>query len=392
MSIHAKPSKKTVKITDLSSKIDVNVREANNYDLPVMMEQIVIVGKILKPIIVEETTDGELLVLSGNRRTRAGQELASDPNRIASILQMFADSEKDIARATEIRTNLAKMVDDVKEALNKVDIYVYRDLSVQQRLELIMDHGSEKPISRTELVKCIWRMDASFMSEAEIIRATYFSLAQYTGNTRKLGEVPTTDKERTKYLTTWFHGTVGNYILDAAKMGEYVREQFILTHRSEDGLLKEGEKVEMRVSRDRVKELRAAKGEDSKADKWSTEKGGPVFNALVEKFKAEDAGEIDKVSKKRPTVKELMDKSDVFKSTAVRKALQIAAGETGEKVAGLLEDDDRSYRNEQVLTMLARHIDKLPDEIAHFARKLCYDKPKDFEDFLESIATVSETA
>lgn len=390
MSIHAKPSKRTVKITDLMSELDVNVREANNYDLPVMQEQIVIVGKILKPIIVEETSAGVLLVLSGNRRTRAGQELVADPQRIANILTMFADSEKDIARATEIRNNLVQMVADVKDALGKVDIYVYKDLSVQQRLELIMDHGSEKPISRTELVKCIWRMDASFMSEAEIIRVTYFSLAQYTGNTRKLGEVPTEDKARTKYLTSWFHGTVGQYILDAAKLGAYVADQFILTHRAEDGLLKDGEKVEMRVSRDRVKELRAMKNEEKES--WSVEKGSEKFNALIEKYKAEDAGEIDKVTKKRPTVKELMDKADVFKSAPIRKALMIAAGETGDKVGGLLDDDARVYRNEQVVTLLARHLDKLPDEIGHFARKLCYDTPKEFEDFLESIGTVNENA
>lgn len=361
-----KPTKKTMSAASLISKLEVNVREANNYDLPAMAEQIVMAGRILKPLIVEETDEGPI-VLSGNRRARAAQELLADQQKITAILLQIAETERDGEKRDAMKKSVAETTASIVDALTKVDTYVYRNLTEEERLMLIMDHGSEKPISRTEVVNCCWRMDRQFFSEGDIIRLTYFALAKFTGNERKLSEVPSESKAREAFLRKWLHGTVGNYILSAHRMGDYVREQFLLTMRSDDGLLKEGEKVEMRCSRDRITQLSAAKTKDK--DVWTSEGGGPEFNALVEKFKAEDAGDVAKDVRKRPTVKDLTDKADVFKSAAIKKALWIAAGETGGKVAGLLEDDDRMYRDEQAMKLLAESWEKLPTSVERFDLK-----------------------
>src|SRR6516225_2032394 len=115
----SKPVKKTVNIMDLVRRSELNVRLLNNYDIASMKAQIIDAGRILKAIICE-LVDGEYVVLSGFRRTWAGQELYADGSISA----------------------------DLKEALGKVDIIVYSNLTEKERLQLILDHGSEKPICR----------------------------------------------------------------------------------------------------------------------------------------------------------------------------------------------------------------------------------------------------
>lgn len=358
-----KPTKRTVSVKTLVSKTAINVREENNYDLDAICQQIVMAGRIHTSMMAEEV-EGELWVLQGHRRTRGGQRLLADHNLIATILLNMADNEKDPEKRDNIKKNLPDMVATIVENLGKVEVSVYKGLSEEERLTLILDHGSMKPISRTEVVNTVWRMDKSFFSEGDIIRIAYFSLADFTGNKRKLSEVPQETKAREAYLRKWLHGTVGNFILSAARMGDYVREQFMLTHRAEDNLLREGEKVEMKCTRDRITQLSAAKTKDK--DVWTSEEGGPEFNALIAKFKAEDAGAIDKEVKKRLTPKELNDKADVYQSKAIKKALWIAAGETGDKVQGLLDDDARMYRDEQAMALLAEYWAKMPKDAHHF--------------------------
>lgn len=384
-----KATKRTVSINNLISKLEVNVREQNNYDLATMREQIVQAGRILKPLIVEETEEG-LIVLSGNRRTRGGQELWENHQLITAILLNMAETERDAGKRETMKKTIVDLTNAVVDQLGKVDVYVYKGLSEEERLMLIMDHGSEKPISRTEVVNCCWRMDRQFFSEGDIIRLTYFALAKFTGNERKLSEVPTEAKAREAFLRKWLHGTVGNFILAAHKMGDYVRTQFILTMRAEDGLLREGEKVEMRCTRDRITQLSATKTKEKEV--WSPDKGSPDFNAMVEKFKAEDAGILDREPKKRPSIKELNDKADVFKSVAIRKALLIAAGETGDKVTGLLEDDDRMYRDEQALKVLSGAWEKLPKampagfDLQEFVTKVLHATPAILSQYVDTIS------
>lgn len=323
-----KATKKTVELSELFVDLSLNNREVDNYDLPSMKEQIVAIGRIVVPLIVKrDETKKKYVVLRGNRRTLAAQELVADP---ASSQELVAN-------------------------LKKIEVMVYEDLTPAEELAMVFDHGSEKPICRTEVVKSVWRLSKSFMSEGEIIKMLYFALAKYSGNEKKLNEVPVEMKAREKFLKSWLHGTVGNFILSAAGMGDYVQQQFILTHRKEDKLITKEEEtlLTMKTSRDRITQLSAAITADNAKDKggkgWTPPQftsdgsltgGGENFNALIAKFKEEDATGIT-VKSSRPSVKELTEKANVYKSVAVKTALAIAAGEdvaaNGKK---LLEYDD----------------------------------------------------
>lgn len=335
------PTKKTVSIKSLNADYALNIRDVSNYDITTMMEQIRSAGRIIKPLVIRGEDN---MILQGNRRYRAAMALL----------------------------NAADTPDELKETLSKLDCIVYTGLSEQDTLSLIIDHGSEKPISRSEVVNAVWRLDRQFFNEGQIINLLYYALAKYSGNERKLTEVPTKPgKERDTFLKKWLHGTVGNYILAAAKMGEYVRAQFMLTHKSEDKLLKAEHKVgdvtfpaevvEMRCSRDRITQLSAAKSADQKDKGWTPEDGGIAFNALIEKFKALDNGSLSDEKQPRPTVKELEEKADQFKNPAIRNALLVAAGNQ-EAGRSLVDLDDRLTRLQMVMDTLRNGVDAIVDE------------------------------
>ncbi len=334
------PTKKTISIKSLRFDYSVNIRDVNNYDITTMAEQIKTAGRVIKPLIVRGEDN---MVLQGNRRGRAVLWLLEQPDTDAEL----------------------------KEQISKLDCIVYTGLNEKETLSLIIDHGSEKPISRSEVVTAVWRLDLQFFTESQIIGLLYFALAKYSGNERKLAEVPAKPgKERDLFLKKWLHGTVGNYILAAAKMGNYVREQFLLTHKAEDKLLaperKEGdvtipaEVVEMRCNRDRITQLSAAKSADQKDKGWTVDAGGEAFNSLIEKFKAQDKGEASEEKEKRPSVKELREKADQFSSPAIRNALLVAAGDQ-DAGRSLVEFDDRLKRLTMVMDTLRNNVAAVTD-------------------------------
>jgi hypothetical protein len=336
-----KSSKKTVSIQNLVVDLDLNIRNRSNYDLPTMKGQIKDLGRIVKPILVKDhqTDKSKYIVLSGNRRALSGQELYSEPG----------------------------ITVELKAALDKVDIIHFTDLTPTEELSLIIDHGSEKPISRSEIVQAVQRLDKGFHSESQIINLLYFALAKFSGNEKKLQDVPKDEPARSQFLKKWFHGTVGNFILSASRMGSYVNNQFLLTHLSEDKLLAEGQVVEMRCSRERITALSAAMNGDKKAAKdagkpesegWTYDKGGASFNALIEKFKEEDRTGSRPKAPDRPSVKELSEKADQFKCSAIKAALLVAAGQT-EMGKGLVEADELFYHLDLKLEVLRKAAGKI---------------------------------
>lgn len=239
-----------------------NFRDIENYDVPSMIEEIVQAGRILEPLHVEE--DGT--VLKGNRRTLAAQTLLADP----------------------------KAPQDIVEAIRHLDVFVYSQMTEKERTELILDHGSQKGLTRVEVVKAAWRLQRMMYSEKDIIILMYQQLAKYTGNTRKAYEASTITNaaEREKFLAKWLHGTVGNYILYAGQMGEYVREQFLLTDLALDRNLTDAEKqkVKFATTRTRISELNSAKNEDREKNVgWNPDKKiGKKFFELIDKYEMED--------------------------------------------------------------------------------------------------------
>ena len=332
--MQVKTSRKVLHISQLVVDLDLNFRDKANvelsYDIPHMMEDIVRVGRILDPIHVEPLSPetaakllGEELkykeyfrVLRGNRRTFGGQRLIAKP---------------DIAA-------------DLKACLEKVEVVVYPALTETERLTMVADHGSQKPITRSEVVTAVWRFDRQMFSEIQIAQIMYFALARFTNNEKKLLEMPSGAKEREDFLRTWLHGTLGNFILAAAKMGTFVREQFLLTHKDEDKLLPKDTKIQMRTSRERIKQLSSAitadKAKDGKG--WSVEGGGEKFNLLVEKFKKEDSGELAVEKKQRLTAADLEKRASSFQSVGIRNAFLIASGDQNDDLRkGLADADDR---------------------------------------------------
>lgn len=336
----SKSTNKTVSIVELKVDTKTNVRLATNYDVPAMKQAILDVGRITDPIHVRAE---DMVVLRGNRRTLAGQELLADP----STPQEVAASLKKVA----------VVMHDVKPGSS-------------EELAVILDHGSQKRLSRTEVLLAVWRLDKQFMSEGQIIGLLYSALAVYTGNTKKETEAAgiANLKDRSDYLRKWLHGTVGNYMLAGNKMGEYVREQMVKTHLSEDKLLPTGDKVECRMSRDRITQLSAAKSKDDPkngGEGWSPDQGGRHFNELLEKFKAEDRGEQEAEGSKRPSAKALRERADAFNSPGIKAALMLAAGDT-EQGRALVDIDDLSYRLHLAAEVLAKRLSGITNpEVKH---------------------------
>jgi hypothetical protein len=329
----SKPQKRVVKITELHVDQDVNIRLKENYDLPSMKMGIVDAGRILKPIIAE-LVDGRLLVLSGNRRTLAGQELFADGSIAA----------------------------DLKDALSKVDVLVYSNLTEKERLQLILDHGQEKAICRTETILAVWRLAGQLFSEIEIVRQMFHALARYTRNEQKLKTLPPENEPRAreKALGKWFHGTVGNFMLAAMSMGQFVRDQLILTTKAEDGLLGKDEKITMKVSRDRIRALSEARELDKSKDGhgWNPDEGGVNFNAKIQQFRDEDSGAVtvEKVSK--PTSKQMLTMADTFRSTIARTLCKRSAGEAITEDLNAL--DSEVIRFQDVTKAILAGLDNVP--------------------------------
>jgi hypothetical protein len=329
----SKKTRKSIPLSALISSDSVNARLADNYDLESLRPQVIAKGGITNPPVVEELPDGKYMVLQGNRRKRVCDLIVSDPSSPA----------------------------DIVKAVEKLECIVYSGLTDEERDALIFDHGETRPLNREETVLSVWRLFKQFKSEKEIGQRLYYMLARYTGNEKKLNGLPTDAAARDKYLSTWFRGTLGQYMLSAATMTDEVRESMILTARKEDGRLKEGESVPFLATRDRIVKLSKCRTADEKAGGWDSVNGGESFNKAIVEFKDEDAGKATAGGKKsRPTVKDLTDRVAMFKSAPLKAAFQVAAGDDSAGAA-LLSMDESIHRQTVVSDVIAKAIPNVKD-------------------------------
>ena len=329
-------------------------------------------------------------MIQGHRRTFAGQDLLANPEKITVIFNMMADSmSKDSpTKAAEIKRTIVERTNEVIDNLNKVQVMVYKDLTTEERLVLKHDQGSMKGLSKTGVARMVWELDKQFFRELDIIRIGFTQLAGFNGNTRKLAEMPKEPIAREKFLRKWLHGTLGNWLLPANRMGPYVREQTILYLRSLDGLLKEGEVVECKLPRTRIEELTAAKKEEEAV--WTSEKGSPKFNALLQKFRDEDKGVITKEKVERPSAKDLKERVDMFLDANTKDILRFASGEKID-LQKLDERDKQSYRDSKAFECLAAIRHKLPNGFGEFAKHLLGDNIEELETYLKSLVPTEMT-
>ncbi len=324
-------SLKKAPVTSFTVNKSVNFRD--DYDVPSMMDEILQKGRILEPVWVRKE-DG--VVLKGNRRVAAGQELLKNP----------------------------LLAPEIRKALENVDVFYISDMTEREVTEAVLDHGSQKPLSRVETVKAVWRLQRQMYSERDIITMMYQLLARFTGNTRKAYEAQqiTSGELRDKFLQKWLHGTVGNYIMAAGQMGEFIKNQFILTETAADRALTDDEKTQLKLktSRDRINDLSSAKKEDKeKGAGWTPENGGVKFNAKIEEFVTEDKNGKTPANKNRPTAEQIEQTADSMQS-GMRIAFLQCAGKLPEGEKSKLDALDTEYhRRDQIFAALRVDVERV---------------------------------
>lgn len=351
---------KKVSATELVVNKSVNFRV--DYDVPSMMEEIMQQGRILEPIHARKD---DKVVLKGNRRIAAAQELLK-------------------------REDLSP---ELRKALESVDVFYYTDLTERELTELVLDHGSQKPLSRVETVMAVWRLQRQMYSERDIITLLYQQLARYTGNTKKAYEAQhlPAGQGREEFLQKWLHGTVGNFLMAAGQMGELVREQLILTETKLDRALTEDEtkRVKFDVKRDRVNALSSAKKKDKEGKGWSPEAGGETFNALIEKFIDEDKN--GKAPASRKITSEQMEQTADAMHSGMRLAFLQCAGKLPEAEKSKLDTLDTEYhRRDKVLEAITVDVDRVENEgVKALLRAILHGTPAEVTESMKPFLAAS---
>jgi len=301
MSIQQKPGKMALK--EIKTSLQENWRGTGNldvdYGIPTMVEDILSAGRIQTPVHVEEET-GELL--RGFRRITAAKRIVDDP----------------------------KAPSDVLKNLAKVDVVLVSGLNAQERLAFRYDDGGFKPLGKSEIVAAYFKFRKNMFEPTQIIQIMYHSLARYTGKIDKAAKAEALKgDDRTKFLKTWFKGTVDQYLEYAYFCGPLVQEQLILTERKKERDLTEDEKkrVVFEMDRDTCKELYEA-----------AKKGKTEFDVVVKKHSDIYAGTAPKpVESKKLTGTQIGTQASASQSIRYRKAILMS----------VLDDEDALKAREQ---------------------------------------------
>lgn len=309
-----------------------NYRELPSYDVETMMDQIRHSKRVLEPLHIEEETH---YVLKGNRRLAACQRLLADPSLPA----------------------------DLKENIIQLDVIPYKGLSAAEKTELILDHGTQKSLTRVETVLAVWRLVRQGYDNLQIMTMLYLLLAKFTNKPAKVHEIEQLKgPERTKALRTWLHGTVSQYIVYVAGFTEEAQQQFILAERKKDRPLtpEEQKQVTFEMNRDAVRDLNACIIEDKKTPEgWNNRTGGASYNALIQKLKDEYANPEKKNGNDRPSVADIEKQAGTMKSQ-MSVALLSAAGKLDAKDRPKLDIwDTELFRLEQIQKTAQTIVDRV---------------------------------
>jgi hypothetical protein len=373
-----------INITDVKVDLSKNVRLAadfmvaghkvDTYDLGTMIQAVIDKVGIFTPLVINKDKS----VLQGFRRTLAGQAIVRDPEKYLPDLNKRAE---------------------VLAALKVVPALQYFDLTNEEELELINDHGDRKGIGHTELIRTVWKLKLAGLSEQRIANQLVYAIADYTGNTRKLNTLPPIGSpERATRVAKWLHGTVGNFFLAVQNMGPRIQDALLITEMLNDGLLpKEGEnavKPLFKVSRDRVRTLSTAITQDKEKAQWDNEnRTGPSFEAAIEKFVKEDASPETSSEKKDPrmTLKAMEEAVPNYQSTAFRVALKLASGK---EELSAQDMDKAAARAESIMNLIDKHLENVANpELKDVLSRVHSADPVDFEAFLlKASQTVPENA
>lgn len=309
-----------------------------------LMTAIISAGRILVPLVgwerpkvIGEGT--EIVVLRGNQRTRAVLALLDDPETPKGVI----------------------------DAISKIPMEVYKNLTRDQALALVDDQSDLEPYKRVDFVNLVWKYQATGMEYKEIGLATARMYAHYVGNsTAALGKLKEINECKTRsaqldIVANWMRGALDQGIMLAKLLGQRVRKAFLLTVAGEDGLITEGmEKAEFNAkgrSQDsstgktnpRLQILKKLKEKDPEG--W--DKDGSEFHKMIDEFVKEDAGQKERDVISRPTAAGCKKLQEGSKSTAFKVAYGNAAGDKNPNSETI---DNEMYRLESIFIELDKTI------------------------------------
>lgn len=325
-----KRSKTVTKVNPAELTVDRSVNFRDDYDTESLTDQILVAKRILEPIHIRE----DKVVLRGNRRVLTAQKLLANPN----------------------------LDPEIRKALENTEAFIYSDLTDREQTEFVLDHGGQKPLSRVETCKAVRRLLKQMMSERDIASLMYQQLARFTGNAQKAyqaSQIPA-GSVRDDFVKKWLHGTLGNYIIPASGMGEYVWDQFLLTELENDRALSAEEKGKrkMDVNREAIKKLNSAKATDKEEGKWDSMKNtGPSFEAAIADL--EKAYGKPKAAVTRVSPEQMKTAAENMQSGLRLAFLQCAGDLKGEQKSQLDTLDTEYARRDKVFPVLVAQLERI---------------------------------
>jgi hypothetical protein len=253
----------------------------------------------------------------------------------------------------------------IYEISKKIDCVVFGGLSRNVAESIIMDHGSEKPLRRSELVNCIYRLFYGGHNATEIMTRLAMPLSSAFGvSPAKVDELVgcTDESSRLILIRAMFQNKVNNYIVKATQAGPFVAEQVLRHFKAEDNLLGEDEPLLFNASNPSINELMKAVKEDKKIGQWDNirdcylnEEGKPIIDGggpnSVEKLKEliHDHFNPSAPKAKPPrmmTRSDVKSRQDAFKSKGFKTALEMVR--QGDTDANTMEIDAQAYKLERI--------------------------------------------
>lgn len=334
--------------------------EKDTYDLPSMKMDIVNGGGIQEPILVSVRADGTKVPLRGNRRTFAGQELATDDTTPAELRKHLTES---------------------------TPMVLLSGLTPEQEEELIQDQ-TQKEFLRSEVVRHIFNLRKQGMGFELIANRLWPTLGKWTGNYQKLAEVreitdPALKREK---LKSWLRGTLDCYLLWAFGLGQWMQKQVMLSEMLLDGILpKNAEQPYFKTTKNsqkRVAALKKAKDADGAKFNGMMLIEGSEFKKQCDVFHQEDYGTANPGTK--PSTKKMLNREsvtslkDAANSRAVRAILERVLGDQADD-AQMRDESAAIYETKSQL--VEQYLGGLTDEVKAIV-SLCMVNP-DPEDFVK---------
>lgn len=334
-------------------------------DIPGMKQQIVDGDGIHEPIWVSKRANNDQVPLRGNRRTFAGQELASDP-----------------ATPEALRKQLTTMT----------PMIILTGLTAEQEQAMVNDQ-TQKRFLKSELVRQVIGVRRAGWNFEKIAMLSWEQMGEFSRDgKKKLAEVreltdPTLKREKIK---TWLRGTLDNYLLWAIDIGPWMQTQLLLSEMRLDGLLPSTEVQPYFYtdvnSQKRVAALKKAKEADG--DKFSPLMliEGTDFKKIADEYHNIDFGNKAAVETVR-TVK-MADKKtieELLKTATSATFRSCLTRVLGQEALDYTSRDEVAAIHETKQMLLDQFFIRLKPEMKAIVRAIYINPdPVDFQKFLEA--------